>query len=536
MFLTCSAFSRSLAAASVLFGVFAVSCGARTGVLTSDPDAGAGASALPAPCTSDLDCDTGDRCAAAECREGTCVPLPVVTCNDQDACTDDSCDANTGQCLFTPVTLDLDGDGYRSPKPGFAPGAPGSCGDDCDDRSAAAHPGGAEVCDGVDNDCNGKVDDGSAYGGLRAPVRVSSTAFDRANSGGLAFDGKNYGATFSGHKQVFGSYFEGISQSGVAVVPETALVDINSETYAGPLLHNGSYFESAWSDPRQDRNYEVYFNRYDSKGQKLGPDLRVTNAPNFSTNPALAWNGTETLLVWDDRRFNQGSTDTPMLFGQRVAFDGTLIGANVPLTDPAASAETPSLALGQARVGVAFASQLSRTVTHAKFFTTAPDLSGQSAPVDLGGSNVLGPSTVYFGGRFLVAWWQLGTSPGPSIFGALVDENGTLLKPAQALTTGATFARTFALLSLGDRALLVWVDNHDGNYELYQEILDSSLNVVSPRQRLTFTMTDTLGPSIAFGPSGDLGVLYDDSLTGSRQSYFLSLSCIRPDMPAPPNP
>ncbi|MET0793853.1 MAG: putative metal-binding motif-containing protein, partial [Polyangiaceae bacterium] len=281
--------ARFLAATSVLYALLALSCGARTGVLTIDADAGVDEPAPPAACTTDLDCDTGDLCAAAECREGSCVPLPVVTCNDQEACTDDSCDPDTGKCSFTPVTLDLDGDGHRSPKPGFAAGAPGACGDDCDDRSAAAHPGGVEVCDGVDNDCNGKIDDGSAYGGLRTPVRVSSTAFDKANSGGLAFDGKNYGATFSGHQKLFNSYFEGISRDGVAVVPETALVDINGGTFAGQLVHNGSFFESAWSDARQD-NYEVYFNRYDSNGHKLGPDLRVTNARGFSVNPVLLWN------------------------------------------------------------------------------------------------------------------------------------------------------------------------------------------------------------------------------------------------------
>src|SRR5450432_3105929 len=192
---------------SVSCGVFGSACGARTGL-------GAGDAGVPQICTVDLDCATGDACSPAECREGVCSPLPTKVCDDHDDCTQDSCDPDTAACLFTPVTLDLDGDGHRSPKPGFAPGAPGACGDDCDDRSAAAHPGGTEVCDGVDNDCNGKIDDGSAYGGLRTPVRVSSAAFDRANAGGLAFDGKNYGATFSGHKQLFSSYFEGISRDG----------------------------------------------------------------------------------------------------------------------------------------------------------------------------------------------------------------------------------------------------------------------------------------------------------------------------------
>jgi len=43
---------------------------------------------------------------------------------------------------------DADGDGF------------GLCHDDCDDDEDAAWPGNPELCDGVDNDCNGDVDDG----------------------------------------------------------------------------------------------------------------------------------------------------------------------------------------------------------------------------------------------------------------------------------------------------------------------------------------------------------------------------------------
>jgi len=504
-----------------LVAVSAVSCGARTAVYTSD----AGVE-TPSPCAVDLDCATGDACAPAECREGSCVPLPLKVCKDQDDCTDDSCDPDTGNCLFTPVTLDLDADGYRSPKPGFAPGAPGACGNDCDDRSAAAHPGGVEGCDGVDNDCNGKVDDGASYGGLKPPVRVSSMALDRATSGGLAFDGKNYGATFSGHRQLFSSYFEGLARDGSTVVPESPLSDVNSETYAGPLLYNGSYFESAWSDARQDGNYEVYFNRYDSRGKKLGPDLRVTTARDFSLGAQLAWNGRETLLVWDDRRFERRGENDVRLFGQRIALDGTLIGSNVPLTASGTLAENPGISLGLSRVGIAFTAQLANNVTHVKFFSTAPDLSDASVPVDLGGTEVQGPNLAFVAGRFVVAWQRQGTLPGPSISGAVVDEQGKVLVRERPITSGASFARNFSLLSLGDRVLLVWVDDHDGNFELYSQILDENLNVLNARTRLTFTDADTLSPVAALGPNGDLGVLYDDWQSGDRQSYFLSMSCV----------
>lgn len=49
--------------------------------------------------------------------------------------------------LYPPACADADGDGY-----------PG-CDTDCDDGNAAIHPGAIEVCDGVDGDCNGLVDD-----------------------------------------------------------------------------------------------------------------------------------------------------------------------------------------------------------------------------------------------------------------------------------------------------------------------------------------------------------------------------------------
>jgi len=520
---------RRLPGISLLAALFGLSCRARTSIYLSD----AGAD-MPVPCVVDLDCDTGDACAQAHCQEGTCVALPAVVCDDHDACTDDMCDSQSGRCSVTPVTLDLDGDGHRAPKPGFEPGAPGACGDDCDDRSASARPGGIETCDGVDNDCNGKIDDGALYGNVQAQVRVSSLAFNRANGGGMAFDGKNFGITFSGHEQRWSSYFTSLTGAGLPIVPETPLADINSETYAGPLLHNGSYFASAWADARQAGNYEIYFNRYDSRGEKLGPDLRVTNAPNFSLGAALAWNGKETLLVWDDRRTEGRQGEDIRLFGQRIAFDGSLIGDNIALTPAGTLAEQPSIALSKARVGVVFSSRLSGMVTHAKFFSTAPDLTQQSSLVDLGGTDVQNPALVYVGGHFAAFWERHGDNYGPSIFGAVIDEAGTLLVPERAVTTGANFARSFSALSLGDRVILVWADDHDGNYDLYLQILDANLNVLFPRTRLSFSSSDTLYPVAALGPNGDLGVLYDDWQSGARQSYFLGMSCVMPlNLPPP---
>jgi len=367
------------------------------------------------------------------------------------------------------------------------------------------------------------------------PVLVSSPMFDRTSRGGLAFDGSNYGASYSGHEKIWSSYFTGLARSGVTVVKATGMSDINAETYAGTLLHNGAYFESTWSDARQDGNYEVYFNRFDSNGKKLGPDLRVTTAPNFSLNSSTVWNGSETVTVWDDRRFERGSGDDVRLFGQRIDFDGKLIGGNIQLTPGGTLAEYPAIALGKTNLGIVFASEVGPNV-HAKFFTTAADLSNPSPLVDVGTMDVQNPDVAYVNGNYIVAWERYGTNgPEPSIFGAVVSESGKLLAPEQPITTGANFARSFALLSLGERMLLVWADDHDGNYELYWQMLDQNLQVLMPRTRLTNTPSDTLNPAITFGPSGDIGVLYDDWITGERETYFLSMGCVMASVP-PPHP
>jgi|GEM_PF-896339 len=75
--------------------------------------------------------------------------------NDCDGATDEGCDD--------------DGDGYCDADlgcsaPAVAELCPGGCGD-CDDEDGEVHPGALERCDGKDNDCVGGADDGFTVGG-----------------------------------------------------------------------------------------------------------------------------------------------------------------------------------------------------------------------------------------------------------------------------------------------------------------------------------------------------------------------------------
>lgn len=76
-------------------------------------------------CVVDADCASMDMCVLLTCAAGVCVESGVL--------------------------VDEDGDRY----------APEPCGNDCDDDDATVFPGATELCDGVDQDCDGIIDEGA---------------------------------------------------------------------------------------------------------------------------------------------------------------------------------------------------------------------------------------------------------------------------------------------------------------------------------------------------------------------------------------
>ena len=97
-----------------------------------DPDTGLG--------EEDPDGDGWPSCNDCNPANPTVHPGATELCNGFD----DDCDGYS----IAGGELDLDSDGWRP------------CENDCDDQNSAVHPWHAEICgDGLDNDCNGAVDD-----------------------------------------------------------------------------------------------------------------------------------------------------------------------------------------------------------------------------------------------------------------------------------------------------------------------------------------------------------------------------------------
>ena len=110
-----------------------------------DPDGEVRVSCEPIEGFSTLPFDCDDR-------DPSRSPITPEACNGLD----DDCDGRADFQLATGDTEDDDGDGVADAR------CPGGLGLDCDDRDPFAKPGTPELCDGVDNDCDGTVDEGAA--------------------------------------------------------------------------------------------------------------------------------------------------------------------------------------------------------------------------------------------------------------------------------------------------------------------------------------------------------------------------------------
>lgn len=515
---------------ATLWGGITSGCGGRTQLTWGPPQP---------PCFVDSDCPGAknlctpvycDLAAGADAgaprNGGLCIELEPVDCDDGDPCTEDKCEPKTAECKHEFLTRDNDDDGFRGPLAGFLPGAPGSCGDDCDDKSELAYPGATEVCDGVDNDCNGVIDDGATYVPLlNNPVRLSGDIAP-AGPGGLAWSGSSYAAVYTGTIDGFAMRLSMLAPTGDPLGPEGPIVFQNGDNAGGPIVWVGDRYGVAWQD-RRTGDYEVYFTLLDENGNKVLADQRLTDAVGFSINVTLTWTGTEFIAIWQDER--EGIFD---IYGQRISLDGAPQGSNMKLTQAfSVPNEGPQAAAGLTTIGMAWSlGDPSQRFVSVQLFN--PDLTPRGQPLALtdGQTQAVYPTIAWNQDRYIVVWFDRSANP-KAIYGAVLDENGTIIVPPKALTQPGQFRSRYPTIKpLGDRALLVYSDDRDQNdgYELYTLMLDQKLDPISQERRITFAKRDSIYPIAAFGPDGNVGILFRDDRDNEQHVWFTRLGCIVP--------
>jgi hypothetical protein len=223
----------------------------------------------------------------------------------------------------------------------------------------------------------------------------------------------------------------------------------------------------SWEDNR-DGNTEIYFARLDAAGNKIGWDVRVTNDASSSSSPSLAWTGSEYGVSWTDLR--DGNFE---IYFARLDAVGTKIGSDVRVTDAISNSGLPSL--------------------------------------------------VWTGTEYGVSWEDI-RDGNFEIYFVRLSAAGAKIGSDVRVTINAASSWKPSLFWTGTEHGVSWMDERDGNTEIYFARLDATGNKIGEDLRVTQDPMNTYDPSLVWTGS-EYGVSWYDLRDGDLEIYFARVGC-----------
>ncbi len=247
-----------------------------------------------APCPSGTTA-IGDRCVPSDGGPEGGQDAGSADAGVADGSADGATDGSVDACT-APMTLyrDADGDGHGDPSMTMTRCAAVdgwvTMGDDCDDGDATVFPGSTEVCDGVDQDCDGAIDEG-LIGPVGAPTLIGTSGVSVTSNAVAPFDA-GYVVTWVSTSGL--PYYQTVTPAGALIGPPQvvampAMTGYSSTMIGVTTVGNTAVF--AWVEHGQLR------------GRRLPLDATTPSDPvDLSAEPLeqiwLAPLGNDVLVAW----------------------------------------------------------------------------------------------------------------------------------------------------------------------------------------------------------------------------------------------
>ena len=244
---------------------------------------------------------------------------------------------------------------------------------------------------------------------------------------------------------------------------------------------------------------DVFGARVSIAGDVLEPGvIRISADPRTEEFPAIAFDGTNHLVVWG----SQGSGYSSEIRGRRVKNDGTVLDQRILVSSSANDfVAAPTVAFGGKDYLVAWGGYRDNW---GGLYAARVDTSGtvrDSACITVcteGG--VTDFAAVAFDGRNYFVVWEDYRGEGLDLYGARIDTSGAVLDPGGfPIATGTGWQELPAVAFDGTNYLVVWDDNRSRHYEVYAARVDTSGTVLDPGGVVLPTSTiDNWAPAVAF--------------------------------------
>jgi len=331
------------------------------------------------------------------------------------------------------IGVDADADGYSDLV-------------DCDDGNPAAFPDAIEVCDGVDNDCSGELDEDCSPGAEPAVALCAGMAHH------VWTDTSATGSRIRHRRCAVGA---------LSCSPPVILASTTTPSVAPSATCSGSTVLVVWEDRRSGGNANIAFRRSVDGGMTFEPLRFVVRGPGEETRPGVALSGEVALVVWEDCRL--GNRDVAM----RRSLDGGATWGTVQFLVRGVLDElAPSVALDGDVALLAWVDR--RHGSDDIAYRRSIDSGGSWLPLRFlarGPAAELSPSVALEGSLALVGWVDNRTGNSDLAFRRSTDAGSSFTE--MSFLVRAPSEDTGISMRLGGMdALVSWVDRKQGNQDV----------------------------------------------------------------------
>jgi hypothetical protein len=378
---------------------------------------------------------------------------------------------------------------------------------------------------------NGSYSDiyGTRVSGTGAVLDTSgipiSTATNNQYNPAVAHDGTNFLVVWEDNRSSTSDDIYGARVSGTGTVLDTSGISIstaaNAQEYPA-VAHNGTNFLVVWQDNRSGA-YDIYGARVSSTGTVLNTSgILISTAINAQEYPTVASNGVDFLVVWQDSR----SGTSYDIYGARVSGTGVVRNpSGIPILTDAYSQYTPAVAREGANFLVVWQDFRSNDIYGTRVNSTGTVLDTSGILISTATGSPRNPAVAHDGTNFLVVWENYSRADGPDIYGARVSGTGTVLDTGNiSISTSVNGQYTPAVAHDGTNFLVVWQDYRSGNSDIYGVRVSEAGTVLDTNGiPISTAANDQYSPAVAHDGTNFL-VVWHDSRSGYSDIYGARVS------------
>jgi hypothetical protein len=308
-------------------------------------------------------------------------------------------------------------------------------------------------------------------------------------------------------------YYKRSTDAGVTWGADTRLTNNINNSFSPTVSISGLVVHVLWWDYR-DGNGEIYYKRSTDAGVSWGADTRLTNNIAESSYPSVAVSGTLVHVVWEDIR--DGNLE---IYYKRSQDTGVSWGADTRLTNNTSNSEYPSVAVSGSFVHVMWRDLRDGNYEiYYKRSTNGGVSWGTDTRLTNNTANSYDPSVSVSDSLVHVVWIDQ-RDGNYEIYYKRSTDVGVSWGADTRLTNNNAYSEFPSIAVSGSIVHTVWMDRRDVNYEIYYKRSTDGGETWGLDTRLTNDTAYSYFPSIAV--SGNIVLtVWQDNRDGNYEIYY----------------